>query len=78
MDTLLLKGALLDGARKDILIEGNRIAAIGDELPGGAGRILDCRRYAVVPSMINLHTHAAMTLVRGFRKENLQSWLDNV
>lgn len=52
-------GAFL-GAR-DILIRGNRIEMIGENLPAPAGaREIDLRGYTVLPGLIDAHTHLLM------------------
>jgi 5-methylthioadenosine/S-adenosylhomocysteine deaminase len=39
--------------------------------------VIDGRRKAVIPGLINMHTHAAMTLFRGFGDDMpLMSWLE--
>ncbi len=128
MSTILLKGILLNGVKKDILIKGNRIAAIADNLAplpdsspagievsqghiaddgsiSGAGqvsqgqpgddrnfsdagqmsvnhnccRVIDCAGKAAVPGFVNMHTHSAMTLTRGYREDaKLQDWLQDI
>ena len=78
MSTILLKGILLNGAVKDILIKGNRIASIGTSLavPDAPCKIVDCTGKAAVPGFVNMHTHSAMTLTRGYREDaKLQDWL---
>jgi 5-methylthioadenosine/S-adenosylhomocysteine deaminase len=69
--SLLLKGGLVvtqDPARRivrgSVLVEGNRIAAIG-ETTASADEVLDCAGCAVLPGLINGHQHAANTLLRG-------------
>ncbi len=69
--SLLLKDGLIvtqDPSRRvllgDLLVEGNRIAAIGSP-PGEADEVIDCAGCAVLPGLINLHQHAANTLLRG-------------
>jgi len=49
--------------RADILVEGGRIAAVG-EVPR-ADEEIDCSGCAVLPGLINTHTHVANTLLRG-------------
>lgn len=82
--SLLLKNVVaLDGflprARVcDLMIEEGRIASIlssgqgeGDEIFDGKGKV------AVIPGLVNTHTHAAMTLLRGLGEElPLQEWLN--
>ena len=42
-----------------------------------ADTIIDGRRKAVIPGLVNMHTHAAMTLFRGFGDDMpLMSWLE--
>lgn len=81
MSTILLKGILLNGAVKDILIKGNRIASIGTSLtvPDAPCKIVDCTGKAAVPGFVNMHTHSAMTLTRGYREDaKLQDWLQDI
>ena len=91
MGSILLKGVRLAGGGKyDIRIEGNKIASInkydGDKAPetqnAGSGadcRTIDCKNFYAVPGLFNMHTHSAMTLVRGVAKgERLHSWLDQI
>lgn len=69
--SLLLKNGLVvtqDSTRRvvqgDVLVEGDRIVAIGGPARD-ADEVLDCSGCAVVPGLINLHQHAANTLLRG-------------
>lgn len=69
--SLLLKGGLLvtqDATRRivrgDVLVDGNKIAAVG-ETASSADEIVDCSGCAVLPGLINAHQHAANTLLRG-------------
>lgn len=83
---LLFRGLELDGARADILVEGDRIAAVGADLVAVAGRgaasenrvpeVIDARGFAAVPTLVNAHAHAAMTLLRGAAEDlPLERWL---
>ena len=80
MSELLLQGVRLNGGgRYDILIRGNRIAEIGDSVSTTAGRVIDCSRFYAIPGLFNLHTHGAMTLMRGVGKGlSLQNWLAEI
>ncbi len=69
--SLLLRGGLIvtQGpsrrvVRGNVLVEGNRIAAVGDTAPS-VDEVLDCDGCAVLPGLINAHQHAANTLLRG-------------
>ncbi|MBX3663048.1 MAG: TRZ/ATZ family hydrolase [Burkholderiales bacterium] len=63
-----------------VVVDGNRIAAV---LPAAeaAGRFPDAERvelpgHALIPGLVNLHTHAAMTLMRGMADDlALMDWL---
>ncbi|MDD1742990.1 MAG: amidohydrolase family protein [Methanomassiliicoccales archaeon] len=48
----------------DILIEGGRIAAIG-EVSDSADEVIDARGDIVMPGLVNAHTHVAMTIMKG-------------
>ncbi|RLA96359.1 MAG: amidohydrolase, partial [Deltaproteobacteria bacterium] len=72
---ILIKGALVNGERKDILIEGNRIERIAPEI-SGAHEVIEAEGLLAVPSFVNGHTHAAMTLLRGYADDMpLRRWL---
>ena len=78
--SILLQSVELDGQATDIHIEGNKIKQIvpaqGDTSFSAADVVIDGRGKAVIPGLINMHTHAAMTLFRGFGDDMaLMSWL---
>src|SRR5215207_6911559 len=50
-------------ARGDVLIEGDRIAAIGPSLAVEA-EIIDCAGHFVLPGLINAHMHTRQTALR--------------
>lgn len=59
----------------NVYIEDGIIAEINCE-PYDADTIIDARRKALVPGFTNTHTHAAMTLFRGYADDlPLQTWL---
>lgn len=75
--SVLIKQVSLEGETVDIYIEGNRITRIGEALSFPADRVIDGRRKAVIPGLVNGHTHAAMTLFRGFGDDMpLMPWLE--
>ncbi|MBC9785111.1 5'-deoxyadenosine deaminase [Heliobacterium chlorum] len=60
----------------DIYIEGNRITAIGDNLPHQAGRTIDAKGKVVIPGLIQPHIHLCQTLFRGQADDlELLDWL---
>jgi 5-methylthioadenosine/S-adenosylhomocysteine deaminase len=70
---------LSDGA---LAIRGDRIAALGPraelERRYPAAPRLDARGRLLLPGLINAHTHAPMTLLRGLADDRaLQDWLEN-
>ncbi len=63
----------------DILVENDRIAGIGPRgsLNDAGAEIIDGRGKVALPGLINSHTHAAMTLLRGYADDlPLQEWLE--
>ncbi len=65
-----------------ILIEGDKISDIGPSAKlekkyvKAKKKIIDGRGQVLMPGLINAHTHAAMTLLRGFADDlPLQQWL---
>lgn len=79
--SILIKNVLVEGSEKNIYIEGNEIAAITD---AGGGKsevreaefVIDGKRKAAIPGLFNGHTHAAMTLLRGYADDMpLYKWL---
>lgn len=66
-----------------VAIHDHRIAAVGDmaSLPPGltAAHTMDGHGKAVLPGLVNTHTHLAMTLFRGLVDDvPLQPWLDTI
>ncbi|MDY6320643.1 MAG: amidohydrolase, partial [Bacteroidales bacterium] len=70
MNNIFLKNiGLVDGSKANIRIADGKIKKIapcGKDLTPEAGEeVVDCNRKVAVPGFINMHTHAAMTLMRG-------------
>jgi 5-methylthioadenosine/S-adenosylhomocysteine deaminase len=71
MALLIRGGQILAGtpaslSRADVLVEGDRIAAVGPTLTAPAGaRTIDATGHIVLPGLGNAHTHAASHLSRG-------------
>ena len=76
--SILIKNIILNGKKKDIYIEENKIKKIGDNLNFKADEKIDGKgKKAVLPGLINCHTHAAMTLFRGYGDDlPLKEWLE--
>ncbi len=72
--SILIKDVLHGGQPTDVYIEGKRIADIGSRLE--AATTIDGSGLALLPGLINTHTHAAMTLFRGYGDDmELHEWL---
>lgn len=67
-----------DVKRADILIEDGRIKKIGS-INETADRIIDATDMAVMPGLINAHTHVGMSVFRGYQDElELMNWLSEM
>jgi 5-methylthioadenosine/S-adenosylhomocysteine deaminase len=51
--------------RGNLLIEGNRIAQVGEPRPARADRVIDARRFLAMPGLVNAHTHTPGALSAG-------------
>lgn len=73
MSKILIKGGRLitmerghaDGARGDVLIEGERIAAIATSLDVSDAEVVDATDRIVMPGLIDSHVHTWQTGLRG-------------
>jgi len=69
-------GAALDGVT--IAVDDGRIVSMGSDVPD-ADTVIDGRDLLVMPGLVNLHTHLAMTLLRGIAEDvDLQGFLQRV
>lgn len=60
----------------DLLINKDMISGIGRNIPEGDHKIIDCSNKAVLPGLINAHTHSSMTVLRGISdNKKLDDWL---
>jgi 5-methylthioadenosine/S-adenosylhomocysteine deaminase len=75
---LAVTGAVLDGRAVGLRAEGGEIVAIGPDVrPEPGDELLDGEGTAIVAGMVNGHTHAAMTLFRGYADDlPLMEWLE--
>lgn len=73
---LLIRNVVLHGHRTHILIEGNRFSDLDAPADTPADRTIEGRGKAILPPFYNAHTHAAMTLLRGYADDMpLFRWL---
>ncbi|WP_142857396.1 amidohydrolase [Salinigranum halophilum] len=83
MPTLCVAGGQVlrpDGSvtTADVLVDqaSGDIIDVGPELGGEADEVLDAAGSVVMPGLVNAHTHAAMTLLRGYADDKpLDAWL---
>lgn len=81
-----MKNIVLDGQVSDVFIDGGIIRGIvraGEPVPGGdmvsGVEVVDCSGKAAVPGFVNMHTHAAMSLMRGVGEDLVFSdWIDRI
>lgn len=90
MGRILIKGISLREKQKDILIDDEFIVKIADsisaeEAAGWNGRsvanikTINGKGKAVIPGLVNMHTHSAMTLMRGVHEDSqLHEWLNTI
>jgi len=75
---LLIKNVILKGRKVDILIENRKIKKIKKFLNERAKEKIDAKeKKAVLPGLINCHSHSPMILFRGIGEGlNLKDWLE--
>ncbi|MCM3786131.1 amidohydrolase [Neobacillus mesonae] len=61
----------------DLLIDEDRIAAVGDCSSEEADEVINGIGFAVMPGLVNTHQHSPMSLLRAFSDDlKLMDWLD--
>jgi 5-methylthioadenosine/S-adenosylhomocysteine deaminase len=75
--SLAVTGGLLDGEPVGLRAEDGRIAELGPSVePRPGDDVFEASGLLLCPPMVNAHTHAAMTLFRGFGDDMpLMEWL---
>ena len=78
MKILLKNATTLSGKNCDFLTDGKYISKIGENIDGSdCDRVIDCKNKLIMPGLYNCHTHAAMTLFRGYGEDMpLDRWLN--
>ena len=78
MFDLIIRNVFLNGSVTDIGICGGKISSIGNLQGECAAEVFEAAsRFAATPAFYNTHTHAAMTLLRGFAEDmELFEWLN--
>lgn len=78
--SILLKNAVLLDAKYlneplDVLVDGDKIAAVGKDL-GHAGQEIDLTGYTVLPAFIDAHVHVAVN-DEAFTEDAIRAWAYN-
>jgi 5-methylthioadenosine/S-adenosylhomocysteine deaminase len=75
---ILIRDVMLDGSIRDIFINKGTIEEISEKCTREADKTINGRNKAALPSLVNGHTHAAMTLMRGYADDMpLKEWLED-
>lgn len=74
MTILIKNGTIVDGTgsngyKADILIEGDEISAIGENLEVDGAKIIDASNKVVSPGFIDMHSHADLAILQVNRAE---------
>jgi N-acyl-D-amino-acid deacylase len=69
MDILIKDGLIIDGTGRngyyaDLLIENNKIVAIGEDLAAQDCKVIDASNKVVAPGFIDMHSHADLTILK--------------
>ena len=82
MGKILLKNILHNDVASDVEIaEGliTRISPAGSLHSVDDVEVMDCSGKAVIPGFVNMHTHAAMSMMRGIGEDiAFHEWLDRI
>ena len=73
----LIKGATIVNAdattRADVLVDGERIALIGENLDATADRTVDATGRWLIPGAIDVHTHMELPFGGTFAKDTFET-----
>lgn len=85
MTSILLKDITIDGHRKDVLIRDgliDRVEPSGSSVLweiAGDVEVMDCSDKVAIPGFVNMHVHAAMTLMRGVGEDMVfNDWITRI
>ena len=75
--SLLIRNVLLEGEYLDVYIEKDRFTRIAPVIRVPADTVIDGTPFTILPAFYNTHTHAAMSLMRGYADDmELFTWLN--
>ena len=76
MGKMLIRNVLCAGRKTNILIEGNRFSSLDAPEKVPFAKVIEADGLAILPPFFNTHTHAAMSLLRGYADDmELHKWL---
>ena len=77
---LAVSNATLDGIAVGLRCAEGEIVELGAAVePQPGDEVLDAGGMALLPGLVNAHTHAAMTLFRGYADDlPLMEWLESI
>ena len=79
MAKTLIHNARLENRKVDLLISNGIIEQISPEIVAPEAEVFEAEGLAVMPAFYNMHTHAAMTLMRSWCEDlPLFDWLNNI
>lgn len=85
MGKILLKNIVVKGAVSDILVSEDRIVMIRPADHDSAAdlrddcEVVDCSGKTAMPGLVNMHTHAGMSMMRGIGEDIVfHDWLDRI
>ncbi len=83
MGTILLKNIVSEGVASNILIEDGKIlkvvSADNEVVAPDDAEVVDCTGKAAFPGLVNMHTHAGMSMMRGLGEDvAFHEWIDNL
>ncbi|HEV2217303.1 MAG TPA: amidohydrolase family protein [Candidatus Dormibacteraeota bacterium] len=61
---------LADGSAADVMVDGERVAAVGAGAAAGVAEVLDCAGRLVLPAFIDGHVHLDKVLIRDELREH--------
>jgi 5-methylthioadenosine/S-adenosylhomocysteine deaminase len=77
MDPNLGQGPLGLIEDADILLDGDIIAAVGNDLPGQGAQVVDATGKVVMPGFVDTHNHLWQSLIRGCGTDkDVNGWLE--
>ncbi|MBI2982657.1 MAG: amidohydrolase family protein, partial [Chloroflexi bacterium] len=76
MNTLITGGTVVtasDTYKADVLIDGEKVAAIGKDLKAGGAKRIDASRKYVIPGGIDVHTHMELPFGGTFASDDFHT-----